>query len=352
MSGVAFKDLFPRLERGEHVEGKLLRGVFDAILAGEWAPSQIAGLLIALRLKRETPGQIATAVEATRAVMLPIHHDFDAVLDTAGTGGDGHGTVNLSTGAAIIAAASGIPVAKHGNRAMSSLAGSADVFQALGIPTDLSPAEANAIFAEAKTVFLMAPLHHPALRHVGPVRKELGVRTLFNALGPLANPAKATHQLIGAFEDSLRPVMARTLDLLGTRRAWIVRGEDGLDEISPYATTRVTELNEGKLREFDVTPEAFGLKRSEPGAADGGTAEENAEVMLKVLRGEAHPARDAFLLNAAAALAIAHGRSLEDAATEAADLVDSGAALRTLDSWRTVSQRVRSESRAASKSDG
>lgn len=341
MSPITFKEIFERLESGDGVDGEHLRRAFDAILAGDWTPSQIGGLLVAMRLTGETPEEVATAVEAMRAVMLPVTHEFDAVLDTAGTGGDGRGTVNLSTGAAIIAAASGIPVAKHGNRAVSSLAGSADVLEALGIPLDLSPDEARAAFAQAKAVFLMAPVHHPALRHVGPVRRELGIRTLFNALGPMGNPARATHQLLGAFDDALRPVFAQTLDRLGSRRAWVVRGLDGLDEVSPYTTTRVTELDRGTLRELEVTPEAFGLKRAEAGAADGGTAKENAAAMLEFLGGKPHPARDAFLLNGAAALVVAHGRTFVDAAAEATELVDSGAALETFERWKTASNAVR-----------
>ncbi len=341
MTGVPFQEIFRRLESREGVTSELLRGAFDAILAGDWTPAQIAGLLVAMRLTGETPEEIATAVEAMRAVMLPVDHDFDAVLDTAGTGGDGRGTVNLSTGAAIIAAASGIPVAKHGNRAVSSLAGSADVLEALGIPLDLSPTQAAQAFAEARMVFLMAPVHHPALRHVGPVRKELGVRTLFNALGPMGNPARATHQLIGAFDDGLRRVFAQTLDQLGSKRAWVVRGVDGLDEVSPYTTTRVTELDQGTMRELEVTPEAFGFKRAAPGAADGGTAQENARALLDFLGGKRHPARDAFLLNGAAALVVAHGRSFSDAAAEATHLVDSGAALKALDHWKAASKSAR-----------
>src|SRR6185503_15930044 len=181
--------------------------------------------------------------------MIPVEHGLPRVLDTCGTGGDGLGTQNLSTGAAIIAAATGIPVAKHGNRAASSRSGSADVLEALGVPIDLPASDAAELLREAGIVFMLAPTHHPAMRHAGQARRELGIRTIFNCLGPLANPARATHQLIGAADHALRPVMAETLHALGTKRAWVVRSEDEFDEVSPSAPTRVTELDAGKIRE-------------------------------------------------------------------------------------------------------
>jgi anthranilate phosphoribosyltransferase len=207
----AFSEVFRELTSPAGISPGLVRRVFAAVLAGEWTPAQIGAFLVALRLTGESAGVIAAAAEAMREAMLRVEHALPRVLDTCGTGGDGHGTLNLSTGAAVIAAACGIPVAKHGNRAVSSRAGSADVIEALGIPLALDPPDAARVLAQCGIVFLLAPAYHPAMRHAMPVRRELGIRTLFNCLGPLANPAGATHQLIGAYDDSLRLLMAETL---------------------------------------------------------------------------------------------------------------------------------------------
>ncbi len=332
--GATFREVFSAVAAGRPPSGEELSAVFAALLAGEWTGAQIAGLLVALRLGGETAEQLTAAARALRERMVPLPHRLPRVLDTCGTGGDGLETVNLSTGAALIAAAAGVPVAKHGNRAVSSRAGSADVLEALGIPLDLSPERAAAVLEETHITFLMAPRYHPALRQVAEVRRELGVRTLFNGLGPLANPAGATHQLVGAYEDRLRPLLAAALRDLGTRRAWVVRGADGLDEVSPYGATRVTALSEGALTELEVTPEEFGFRRSAAGTASGGDAATNAAILEAVLRGERVPAREAFLLNGAAALVVADGLTLREAGERATALVDSGAALRTLAAWR------------------
>jgi anthranilate phosphoribosyltransferase len=231
-------------------------------------------------------------------------------------------------------------VAKHGNRAVSSKAGSADVLSALGIPLDLSATQATQVLKEANISFLLAPTHHPAMRHAMPARKELGVRTIFNCLGPLCNPARATHQVIGVFSDALRSIIANTLKDLGSQTAWVVRGEDGLDEISPYGPTRVAELRQGNVRELLVTPEDFGLARSPAGAARGGDAAENARIIETVLAGEPHPSRDAFLLNAAAALVVADGISYQDAATRARLALESGAAKAALETWRQACRKA------------
>ncbi|MDI1448643.1 anthranilate phosphoribosyltransferase [Polyangium sp. 6x1] len=323
----------------------IVRGAFDAILAGAWTPVQVAGFVVALRLRGEDASTIAAAVEAMRAVMVRVDHGLPAVLDTCGTGGDGLGTLNVSTAAAIVVAAAGVPVAKHGNRSVSSRSGSADVLEALGVPIDVPPERQAEVLREAQIAFLFAPAHHPAMRHGAPVRRELAIRTIFNALGPLSNPACTTHQLLGTYDHALRPVFAATLAELGLRRAWVVRGEDGLDEVSPFGPTRVTELARGSLREIVVRPENFGLPVSPPDAIQGGTAAENAEAILAVLRGEPHPARCAILLNAAAALAIFretnNPRDWPDLAAEAAAAIDSGAAMRTLDALRDAAERAR-----------
>jgi anthranilate phosphoribosyltransferase len=290
----AFNEVFAQLATSEGLAPRTVEQVFGAILAGAWTPAQIAGLLIGMRLRGETAPQIAAAARAMRAAMVPVEHGFDRTLDTCGTGGDGQGTVNISTGAAIIAAACGIPVAKHGNRAVSSQSGRADILQ-----------------------------------------------TIFNILGPLSNPARVTHQLLGAFDDALRPVLAKTLDELGVQRAWVVRGADGLDEISPYGPTLVSELAGGTIRELSVSPSDFGVETSPAGAARGGDAEANAQILLRVLAGEDHPARSAFVLNAAAAIAVADGDSLPDAARRADEALRSGAARSRLDAWRSAALAAR-----------
>jgi anthranilate phosphoribosyltransferase len=329
-----FADVFSEIESTSAVTPQTVRAVFDAILRGEWTPVQVAGFLVALRLTGHSAELIAAAADAMRNAMVAVDHGLPRVLDTCGTGGDGLATLNLSTGAAIIAAACGVPVAKHGNRAVSSRSGSADVLEALGIPVDMPADQAAPILREVNIAFLMAPTHHPAMKHAALARRELGIRTLFNCLGPLANPARATHQLLGAYDDALRAVLARTLRALGTQRAWVVHGTDGLDEISPYAPTRVTELDGQSLTELVVAPEDFGLVPLPAGALAGGDAEFNAQALRVVFSGQAHPATDGFILNAAAALVVADGMAPRAAAERAREAIASGKAQQTLDEWR------------------
>ncbi len=342
MSGARFAELFAELSRPEGVSPELVRRVFDAILAGEWTPTQVAGMLVGLRLRGESAEIIAAAAESLRSAMRSVDHGLDVVLDTCGTGGDGHGTLNLSTGAAIVAAAAGVPVAKHGNRAVSSRAGSADVLEALGIALDVPPEAAASVLHEANIVFLMAPVYHPAMRHAAVARRELGIRSIFNCLGPLANPARATHQLLGAYDDQVRTMLARTLQALGTRRAWVVRGRDGLDEVSPFGPTKVTEIDGHHLAEIEIAPEDFGMQPLEPGSIDGGDPAHNAAVLEKALDGGAHPAADAFALNAAAALVVARGTDPKRALDRAREVLANGAARRTLESWRSAAAARRS----------
>lgn len=334
-----FPELFPKLIAPQGPSGETVRAALGAILAGAWAPVQVAGFAVALRAHPETPEMISAAAQAMRAAMIPVEHDLDCVVDTCGTGGDGQHSLNLSTAAALVVAAAGFHVAKHGNRAVSSRAGSADVLQALGIPLDTPSSDAATILREAHIAFLLAPTHHPAMRHAAAARKELQIRTIFNCLGPLSNPARATHQLLGSFDDALRPVFAETLAALGTQRAWVVRGHDGLDEISPFGPTSVTELSHGRLRELEVKPQDFGLALSPPGAIAGGDAAENAEAIAGILRGEQHPARDAVILNAAAALVVAGSLSLRDAADRARSLLDRGEPWKKLQAWREIAGR-------------
>jgi anthranilate phosphoribosyltransferase len=319
---------------------KTVRAAFEAILAGEWTPVQVAGFIVAIRVKGESPDIIAQAASAMRDAMVAVDHGLAVVLDTCGTGGDGLHTLNISTAAAIVAAAAGVAVAKHGNRAVSSRTGSAEVLEALGVPIDLPANRQAAVLKEAGICFLFAPTHHPAMRHAAVARREIGIRTIFNVLGPLANPARATHQLLGTYDDSLRPIMAETLRALGIRRAWIVRGEDGMDEISPSGPTRVTEIDEGRITERVIAPEDFGLARQPPEAVSGGAPADNARAILSVFRGEPHVARPPIVLNAAAAIVVVRGGSLKDAAAEAERMIASGQALAKLDQWRSVAKRA------------
>jgi len=345
-----FSEVFAEITRPGGLSPETVRRVFDAIFAGAWSPAQLSGFVIALRLtSNESPAVIAAAARAMRAVMIPVPHQFPVLLDTCGTGGDGSASLNLSTGAALIAAAAGVPVAKHGNRAATSRAGSADVLEAMGIPLDVPGSRQSEVLAEAQIAFLFAQAHHPAMRHVMPVRRELGVRTLFNCLGPLANPAGASHQLLGAFDDVVRPVLAGALAELGTTRSWVVRSEDGLDEMSPFAATRISEVEAGRVREFSLTPEDFGLPRSPAGAIDGADPAHNARVLEAILRNEAHVARDAVLLNAAAALVVALGIEPKAATERAREVLKSGAASETLQRLRRAASTRRAEPASAQR---
>lgn len=338
----SFAEVFARIERAE-VGPEDVKAAFEAIFAGAWSPVQIGAFAASLRLRGETADAIVAAAEALRSVMMAVEHELDHVLDTCGTGGDGAHTLNVSTAAAIIVAACGVHVAKHGNRSVSSRCGSADVIEALGVPTDVEPRRQAEILREARIAFLMAPLHHPALRYAATARRELGVRTIFNALGPLVNPARTTHQLVGVYADTLRPIVATALGRLGVKRAWIVRSDDGLDELSPAGSTRVSVLDDGHVEEIVVRPEDFGIAPTELAALSGGDARDNAAALTRIFDGQPHPATEAIVLNAAAALVVARKTSLRDAAAEAREALRSGQARRTLTSWRSVANRVKGE---------
>ncbi|MBX3230230.1 MAG: anthranilate phosphoribosyltransferase [Labilithrix sp.] len=330
-----FAETFALIERGALGPAEV-RAAFAAILAGAWTPVQIGAFATALRLRGEGADVIVAAAEALREVMTPVAHEHEVVLDTCGTGGDGAHTINVSTGAAVVVAACGVRVAKHGNRSVSSRCGSADVLEALGIPTDLAPERQAAVLRDAGIAFLMAPAHHPALRHAAAARRELGVRTIFNALGPLVNPARATHQLVGVYDDALRPVVAAALGRLGVTRAWAVRSEDGLDEVSPAAPTRVSVLDGGAVEERVVTPADFGVEPVDLRALGGGDAAENAKALEAILSGAAHPAAGAVVLNAAAALVVATGAKPRDATDEARTAIHEGRAREKLEAWRAA----------------
>ncbi|HRI65071.1 MAG TPA: anthranilate phosphoribosyltransferase [Polyangium sp.] len=335
---MSFREVFDEIANDTHPAPEVVHKALESILAGEWTPVQIAGFVVALRLRGEDAATITTAAQTIGAHMIVVDHGLPLVADTCGTGGDGQGTLNLSTAAAFVVAACGIPVAKHGNRSVSSRSGSADVLEALGIPIDVRPDKQAGVLQAAGIAFLFGPAHHPALRHCQTARRELAVRTIFNAIGPLVNPARATHRLLGTYDHALRQTMAQVLTKLGVRRAWVVCGDDGLDEVSPFGTTQVTEMADGQTRERLVHPETFGLEPSRAGAIAGGSAAENAHAIRRILEGKPHAARMAVILNAAAALAVCREvddeTRLPDLAKEATEALDSQRALRKLEMLR------------------
>src|SRR5438132_7440024 len=314
----------------------------DAMLDGGAPISQMAALLVALRMKGETPDEIAGAAQALRSRAARVEVSQERLIDTCGTGGDSSHTFNISTAAAFVAAAGGARVAKHGNRAVSSKCGSADVLAALGVEVELAPDAVAACIQECGIGFLFAPRHHAAMRHVAPIRKELGIRTLFNLLGPLANPAGARRQLLGVPAPHLVPILAQTLVELGAERAFVVHGHGGLDEISPAGATRVAEVRGGRVREFEVTPEELGVQRGAVEDLRGGDADRNASLLREVLRGEKGVRRSAVLLNAGAAIAAAEVcESMRDGVRLAEQAIDSGAALHRLEQFVRASRAHR-----------
>lgn len=312
---------------------------FEVIMSGAATPSQIGGFLMALRVRGETVAEIAGAAKVMRAKAHAVSAPPGAI-DTCGTGGDGAGTWNISTAAALVAAGCGAPVAKHGNRAMSSKSGAADVLAALGVNLDADMALVERALAEANICFLMAPRHHAAMRHVGPTRVELGTRTIFNLLGPLANPAGAKRQLMGVFSAHWVEPLAHVLHRLGSEAAWIVHGSDGLDEITVTGPTTVAELADGHVRTFEVTPEDAGLSRWPAADLKGGDGAANAEALRGVLAGKPGAYRDIVLLNAAAALVVAgKAADLRLGAEMAADSIASGAARKALDDLARITNQ-------------
>jgi anthranilate phosphoribosyltransferase len=298
------------------------------IMEGGATPAQIAAFLTGLRIKGETIEEITGCARVMREKATPIRAPYPNVIDTCGTGGDGAQTFNISTTAAFVVAGAGVPVAKHGNRAISSRCGSADLLQALGVTIELSPEMTEQCLAEVGLTFLFAPLFHSAMKYaIGP-RREIGVRTIFNILGPLTNPAGAKHQILGVSRQELAEPMARVLGNLGSARAFVVHGADGLDEITTTGETLMTVLERGHISRAVISPEQFGLRRAPLGALGGGNAQQNAAITLAVLEGRQGPHRDVVLLNAAAALAVAGTvPDLQAGLQMAAHAIDSGAAL-------------------------
>jgi anthranilate phosphoribosyltransferase len=310
---------------------------FDLMMSGEATPSQMGGLLMALRVRGETVDEITGAVSAMRSKMLRVIAPPDAI-DVVGTGGDASGSYNISTCAAFIVAGAGVPVAKHGNRALSSRSGAADVLTALGVRIDVPPEHISRCIAEARIGFMFAPAHHPAMRHVGPTRVELGTRTIFNLLGPLSNPAGVKRQMVGVFSKQWVEPLATVLRNLGSERAYVVHGSDGLDEITICGPTTVASLEAGEVRLFEIAPEDVGLKRAKPESLLGGDADHNARALLAVLKGERGPFRDVAVLNAAAALVVAgKAKDLGQGVVLAQKSLDSGEAEGSLERLIVVS---------------
>ena len=318
------------------------RAVMSEVLTGKCSDAQIAALLVALHMKGETVEEIVGFAEAIRAAATPLelHANSvldasgtgrDALVDTCGTGGDTSGTFNISTATALVAAGAGVRVAKHGNRSITSKCGSADVMEALGVNIDLAPARIAACLEQVGIAFLFAPAMHSAMKYVQPVRRELRLRTVFNLLGPLTNPAHATCQVVGVYSADLVEKLAEALSMLGLHRALVVHGSDGLDEITITGPTRIGEVREGRVHTYEVTPEEFGLERATLDSISGGDAALNASLVRDVLGGKKSARRDVVLLNAAAAL-VAAGRAdhLRDAVPLAAKAIDSGAAAEKL----------------------
>ncbi len=333
------QDVIQQLLAGNDLERDTARAVMDQIMSGDATDAQIGGFLIALRCKGETVDEIAGFAQVMREKATPIEGGTSTV-DTCGTGGDGSGTFNISTTVAFVAAGAGLTVAKHGNRAMSSQCGSADVLQALGVNVEASSEQVSRCLEQAGIGFLFAPMLHGAMKHaIGP-RKELGTRTVFNVLGPLTNPAGARRQLLGVYDAALTEKLAGVLGALGSERAFVVHGSDGLDEITSTGPSTVTELNHGKLETFEVQPSDFGFEVATAADLKGGSAAENAGILSSVLDGDQGAAREIVIMNAAAAVAAGGlADDLKQGASVAAEAIDSGKAKAALETLVSVSNQ-------------
>ena len=326
------KPVLARLASGDRLDQAQAEHAFDIIMSGDATPSQLGAFLMALRVRGETVDEITGAARTMRAKAVKIEAPPGAV-DTCGTGGDAAGTFNISTAAALVVAACGVPVAKHGNRALSSRSGSSDVLAALGVNLEADMRLVRKALWEVGICFLMAPRHHGAMRHVAGARVEIGTRTIFNLLGPLSNPAGAGRQLVGVFSRAWLEPLARVLDNLGAERAWVVHGSDGLDELTTTGPSHVAELDGGKVRTFELSPGDVGLPTARPGDLRGGDPEHNAAALRALLTGETGPYRDVVLLNSGAALLVAgKAADLRTGVGMAADALDSAKARKVLDS--------------------
>lgn len=328
------KEAIIKLSKKQDLAYAEAEAVMDEIMSGQATPVQMSAYLTALALKGETIDEITASAAGMRAHCIKLLHNLD-VLEIVGTGGDGSNSFNISTTSSLVIAAGGVPVAKHGNRAASSKSGAADVLEALGVKITLTPERSAEILKKINICFLFAQNYHIAMKYVAPIRKELGIRTVFNILGPLSNPAGANMELMGVYDQLLVEPLAQVMANLGVNRGMVVYGQDSLDEISMCAPTSVCEIRDGKFTSYEITPEQFGYERCEKGALTGGTPAENAEITKAILKGEEKgPKRQAVCLNAGAALYIAgKATSIEEGVKLAESLIDSGAALKKLEEF-------------------
>lgn len=333
------KEAIHRLARGESLSHEEAYGVMDEIMSGRASEVQISSYLTALALKGETIDEITGSAAGMRSHCVKLLHEQD-VLEIVGTGGDHSNSFNISTTAALIVSAAGVPVAKHGNRSASSKCGAADVLEALGVNIQLSAEGSARLLKEIGICFMFAQNYHIAMKYVAPIRRELGIRTVFNIIGPLSNPAGANMELLGVYEEALVEPIAKVLAKLGVQNAMVVYGQDGLDEISLSAPTTVCEVKNGWVKSYEISPEQFGFTRCEKAALVGGTAAENAEIIRDILSGKRDEKRHAAVLNAAAALYVAKETTLADAVAEVEELLDSGRAMEQLQKFIRLSNEV------------
>jgi anthranilate phosphoribosyltransferase len=333
-----FSQLLEKLTRHEDLTTGEAAAAMAEIMEGRAAAAHIAGFLIGLAMKGERPAELVGLARTMRAHAVQVSHRYDHLFDNCGTGGDRSGTFNISSCAALVVAACGVRIAKHGNRSASSRTGGADVYEALGIRITASPAVVERCLSNAGIGFFFAPTFHPSMRHAGPVRRELGVRTAFNLLGPLTNPAAPARQLVGVPRPEFTELLARSLLLLGSERAWVVHGADGIDELTTTGYTKISECRDGAVNTFYLHPADVGLPKAPMGALQGGDAHENARIIEHILGGGRGPARDVVLLNAGAALFIAGAASsVEDGIARASRALDRGDAKRTLEQLVSIS---------------
>ncbi|MDR3588285.1 MAG: anthranilate phosphoribosyltransferase [Negativicutes bacterium] len=336
------KEILGKVVAGENLSRQEAQQSMETIMSGAAGEAQIGSLLTALRMKGESSDEIAGFAQVMRNHTVKIDCDVRGILDTCGTGGDRKGTFNISTAAAFVVAGAGVAVAKHGNHGISSSCGSADVLQSLGVRLDLPPRAVGKAIARLQIGFLYAPAFHPAMKYAGKPRRELGFRTCFNLLGPLTNPAEASHQLIGVYDRSLTAKLAEVLLRLGTKRAMVVHSLDGMDEISTTAPTQVSEVVDGQIRSYVIEPAEYGFLPCGPDAYRGGTPAENAVMIEEVLRGKRGSRRDIVLINAAAAMVVAgKAADIREGLVMSAAAVDNGAALAKLEALREFSQHYR-----------
>lgn len=331
MTAPELKRIIQKVSTGACLDDAEIESALDIMSSGAATPVQMGAFLMALRVRGETIDEITGAARLLRSRMLKVNAPADAV-DIVGTGGDSHGTFNVSTCAALVAAGAGLKVAKHGNRSVSSLSGASDVLTALGVKVDVNPDVVARAIARAGVGFMWAPMHHPAMKQWAPIRAELGIRTIFNLLGPLSNPAGVKRQVLGVFDKRWVEPLAHVLKNLGAEHVWVVHGSDGMDELTTTGPSMVAELNDGDIAVFEITPEDAGLKRTTLARLKGGDAAANAAAIRMVLQGEPGPFRDIVLLNTAAALIVADKvANLAEGVERAARAIDSGAAMTALD---------------------